>query len=258
MAKSSFSFSDPFADVETAAVQVAGEDVAKVAVRVKDDKGEYQLAGILGKDYQVYKNSLVRDVVHDIMSRSQMSWKSLKTLWNGKQYVDYFYTENPITAIKNGMEYPLHLGMMARNSYDGSSKFGLEFYIMNMVCTNQYIARKAMGYFAVRHTGENNFDVQDALDNISQGTSRLISLAPKIQGLIEKKLELSDIVAAQAAEVIPSSHWGTAIETLGKEYDMGTIFGLYQALTFVTSHKMSGLSSISKGDEVTNYIFNKY
>jgi hypothetical protein len=251
-------FSNPFADIDMQPVQVAGEDVAKVAVRVKDDKGEYRVAGILGKDYTVYKNSLVRDVVSDIMTRSGMLWKNLKTLWDGKKYIDYFHTEEPITAIKNGATYPLHLGMMARNSYDGSSKLGLEFFIMNQICANQYIARKQMGYFAIRHTGDNGFDVNDALQNISEGATRLTQFAPRLEHFISQDLTVADITAAANADLIPASHWGTALSTLDKEVDAGKIFGLYQALTFVTSHKMQGFTAIGKGDEITNYFFNKY
>lgn len=251
-------FSNPFADVDMQPVQVAGEDVAKVAVRVKDDKGEYKLAGILGKDYTVYKNSLARDVASDIMTRSGMPWKQLKTLWDGKKYADYYYTENPITAIANGSTYPLHLGMMTRNSYDGSSKFGFEFFIMNTICLNQYIARKIMGYFAVRHTGHNDFDIEDALQNVSLGATRLTQLAPRLQQLTTRELTVADITQAANADLIPASHWGAALGTLEKEMDAGKIFGLYQALTFVTSHKMQGFTSINAGDGVTEYFFNKY
>jgi len=187
-----------------------------------------------------------------------MSWKQLKTLWDGKKYVDYFYTENPISEIKNGTTYPLHLGMMLRNSYDGSSKFGMEFFIMNQICMNQYIARKTMGYFAIRHTGSNNFDVNDALQNVSLGATRLTQLAPRLEHMVSKKLEIADITAAAASDLIPGGHWGTALETLQKEVDFGTVFGLYQALTFVTSHKMTGFSAINKGDAVTEYFFSKY
>lgn len=251
-------FSDPYAEVDIQPVQVAGEDVPKVAVRVKDDSGNYKVSGILHKDYQLYKNSLVRDVVSDIITRSGMEWANLKTLWDGKKYASYVYTKNPIIEIKNGHTYPIHLGAMARNSYDGSTKLGLEFFAMNTICMNQYIARKTMGYFAIRHTGNNGFDINDALQNISLGATRLTQLAPRLQTLIAKPLEIKDLVAAKAADIIPSSHWGTAIETLGKEVDAGTAFGLYQALTFVTSHKMTGFTSINAGDEVTEYFFNKY
>ena len=251
-------FSNPFADVDMQPVQVAGEDVAKVAVRVKNDNGEFKLAGILGKDYSIHKNSLAKDVASDIMSRSGMEWSNLKTLWDGKKYADYFYTSNPITEIKNGAVYPLHLGMMLRNSYDGSSKFGMEFFVMNQICMNQYIARKIMGYFAVRHTGTNNFDIQDALQNVSVGATRLTQLAPRIENLIGKDLTTADITAAASSDLIPASHWGVALETLNKELDAGKIFGLYQALTYVTSHKMQGFKAIGAGDAVTEYFFKKY
>ena len=251
-------FSNPFADVDMQPVHVAGEDVAKVAVRVKNDNGEFKLAGILGKDYSIHKNSLVKDVASDIMTRSGMAWTNLKTIWDGKKYADYFYTSDPITEIKNGAVYPLHLGMMLRNSYDGSSKFGLEFFVMNQICMNQYIARKTMGYFAVRHTGVNNFDIQDALQNVSLGATRLTQLAPRLENLISRDLTVDDITAAASNNLIPPTYWGAALDTLSKEVDHGKIFGLYQALTFVTSHKISGFAAIGKGDDVTEYFFNKY
>jgi hypothetical protein len=179
-------------------------------------------------------------------------------MWDGKKYFDYFYTTNPMITLKNGHEYPLHLGMMVRNAYDGTSVFGLEFYIMNMICTNQFIARKAMGYFAIRHDGNEKFDIEDSLQNVSIGAKKIVEIAPRYTRMIESPIGIQNIVNARLADLIPDTQWGNVIEQLGKELDYGKAFGLYQALTFVTSHKMSGVNSIKKGNDVTEYFFNNY
>lgn len=251
-------FIDPYADVDIQPVHVGGRECDKIAVRVKDSRGEYQVAGILSTGYQLFKNSIVRDVAHDIQSRSGMQWMPLKTIWDGKKYADYWYSENPITSIQNGADYQFHLGMMVRNSYDATSRFGLEFYIMNAICTNQFIARKLMGYFAIKHTGNESFDVEDALMAVQNGANNLIKVAPRIKAFLSYDISMDDVIAASRAGIIPSSHWGTALDVLGKEIDCEKVFGLYQACTYVTSHKMNGFSSIATGDGVSEYFFGKY
>src|SRR5687768_13758423 len=96
-------FSDPFAELDIEEVKVAGEVVpSKIAVRVKDDAGKFQLAGIVGHNYQVTPNRKVRDIADDVMSRAPASlggFKNLKTLFDGKHYVDYFVSNNKVVDI---------------------------------------------------------------------------------------------------------------------------------------------------------------
>ncbi len=101
-------FSDLFADVDLQPVHVAGKEVNKIAVRVKDDSRNFIFSGILGKEYNLIKNSIARDISHDIQSRSGKSWKSLKNFWDGKKYIDYTYSEDPVFELKNGTTYPIH------------------------------------------------------------------------------------------------------------------------------------------------------
>ena len=248
-------FSNPYAEAVLNTVHVAGKEVNKLAVQVKDDDGNMVLAGIHSDGYNLIPNSLARDVTDDIMSRSGMEWANLKTHWDGKRFVNYFYTKNAVTEFKNGTTYPMHLGMMVRNSYDGSSTFGLEFYGMNMVCLNQFISRKMMGYFMIKHTGDQKFDLEDATDNIRNGSQRLIEIAPRWQAMTKKELAVTDIIEARNKDLVPKIFWGEVIDQLGKEPDFGKLFGLYQALTFVSSHKIQGLSSLSHGNDITEHFF---
>lgn len=107
---------------------------------------------------------------------------------------------------------------------------------MNSICANQFISRKLMGFFAIRHSGSDKFDIDDALISLSKGANNLINLAPKYQSLVDQDLSLDHIINTQR-----------------NEPDQGKLFGLYQALTFITSHQMSGFNALSYGNEISEH-----
>jgi len=251
-------YSDPFASVDIQPVMVAGEEVpSKIAVRVKDDSGEYQVQGILGKDYQLLPNRKVKDIADDIMSRTGQQYggyREIKTLWDGKRYVGYFASNNPIVNVKNGNDLSLHLGLMAWNAYDGTRKSGFEIYALNPFCTNQYLSRNRFGFFAWRHMPNElgKIDVDDAMQQIAIGAQNLIAVAPRFSELKKTPLTVEKLLEAQAKTEMPISRWGEVLARLAKEEP--TLFGLFQALTFVASHNMSSLSAISIGSSITDYM----
>jgi len=249
-------FSDPFAEVVQEAVEVGGDEVAKVGVRVKDDDGIWRLAGIQHSSWQLIKNSVAKDVGDNIMSRSPYAWKELKVLWDGKKYAHYFITETPVTQIEVGDQesdmHRLHLGMMMRNAYDGSGKFGMEMFACDYACTNQFVSRKRFGYFAIYHNETNEWKIDDALESIETGASNLIAVAPRIQELANTDLSSGHIIEAYKETKIPHSKWGDVIERLAVE--QATMFGLYSALTYIASHQLRGFNAISVGDSITEHM----
>lgn len=251
MAKSTFT--NPYIEAALRPITVGGEEVpSKVAVIVPDDDGKRHVVGIQAAGYNLIQNSLANDVAIDIFSRSEYDWKTLKQHWDGRKYVQYFITEQKITQITNGGDHAIHLGAMIRNSYDGTSAYGMEMFACNMECTNQYISRNRFGYFAIRHIGDHKFDIDDGIKNISQGAQNLIAVAPKIQALRDSQLTLDDVMEAKEKTQIPHSRWGDVIDQLKKEE--GTRFGLFQALTFVASHILTGYNAISVGDSISEYM----
>ena len=242
-------FSNPFVSVAMEEVKVGGQEVPKIGVMIKDDEGEKRCVGILSKDYNLIKNQVAHDTAHDVMTRSKYKWKELKTLWNGKLYIAHYITEQPINKQKN---LPLHAGIMVRNSYDGMGCFGFEMFACNMACTNQYISRNRFGYFAIRHVGKNQFDIDDALENVQKGAEKLLEVAPVIEHLRKLPITIPSIIAAKSNTNIPQSKWGEVIDQLGKEED--NQFGLFQAMTFVTTHILTGYTAITIGDGVTEWM----
>jgi hypothetical protein len=244
-------FSDPFAAVDLQPVVVAGETVpTRVAVRVQADDGQYAVNGILGRDYQLLTNRKVRDLAEDILSRAQDQYgafHSIKTLWNGKVYIDYFASEGSLT--RNGLD--LKLGLLAWNSYDGTRKTGFEVYALNPTCTNQYHSRNRLGFFAWRHTpGEaQQIDTEDALQQISVGAQNIIKVAKEIE--VFKAVDLTPKLLKDARKYteMPSSKWGEVIDHIEED----TKFGLYQALTNVASHELTGMNASTIGSSITEF-----
>ena len=218
---------------------------------VNDDNGEPKLSGILSKDYNLIKNSAAKDIGDNIKSRSDYLWEELKCFWDGKKYAHYYISTEPVTEIENGGTHPIHLGIMLRNSYDGSSCFGLEIFACNMQCANQYISRNRFGFFAIKHTDNEAINIEDAVTNIGIGAQRLIEVAPKIGELRHKALSVDDIRSAKKNTSIPNSRWGDVIDKLGD--GESNKFGLFQAMTNVASHKMTGFNSITVGNTITEH-----
>lgn len=249
-------FSDPYADVREEVVSVAGREVySKVAIEVQDDDGEWNLAGIRSKDYHLIKNDVARDVGSDIMSRSDYEWRDLKTIWDGKRFVQYFVTVDPITQVNTQdpehAVHPIHLGMMMRNTYDGKGKFGLEMYGFDFICANQFISRNSFGYFAIYHGEQQEFQMDDAIENVGKGAQNLIDIAPRFQEMSGSPLVSNDIVQAAKNTRLPISKWGEVLQRM--EVEEATKFGLYSAMTYIISHKMIGFNAIQVGNTVTDH-----
>jgi hypothetical protein len=244
-------FSDPFAPVSIERVSVAGKEIAKLGIMLKDDAGELQNVGIISEGFQLIQNAIARDVALDVMSRSGLGWKSHAMLFNGRNMLARYITENPITEIRNGSTHQIHLGLSIRNGYDGSSAFGFDIFALNSHCQNQYVSRNLFGSYVIRHVGE-EFDVGDALKNISSGAERVIAAAPRIRELMSRSIGVKDLVEAREKTTIPGSKWGDVLSQLGKEQERGTAFGLFQALTFVATHELTGFSAVAVGESITD------
>lgn len=254
-------FSDPYAEVKAFPVLSAGKEIAgKQSIMIKDDDGEWQNAGILSNGYNLVKNTLARDVADDIMSRSGFTWNNLKSVWTGKSFVSYHITNETHAVIRNGGEHQLRFGVMMYNSYDGSSRFGFEFFMCNMSCTNQYISRNRFGYFSIRHT-DDNFDLEDAVRELGHGAQSALAIAPKIELLTKTQLTGAMIANAAAKCSLPTSKWGAVLQNLNETHpalDFLTTFDLYQSLTNIASHQMSGMSAIATGSAITDFMLDNF
>ena len=254
---------DPYTDVAlwnlSADGGTDGQALKDRAVMVKDDEGNWNRAKLVSEEYQLVHNGLVRDVVDDVCTRSGdqfgYAWEEMKTIWNGKSSARFMKSVDPVVEISNGHKHPLHIGFMARNSYDLTSSFSLEFFAVNGYCTNEFHARNLFGFYTMRHiNGNGGWDVTDACMNVGESAQRLIEVAPRIKQLSEQPMTIDVLTEAKKNVNIPDSYWGKVIDRLAGEDN--NKFGLFQALTAVTTHDMKGFGALRSGDSVGEYFLN--
>lgn len=135
-------------------------------------------------------------------------------------------------------------------------KAGFEVFALNPVCTNQYHGRNRFGFFAWRHDPDEagKIDVDEALQNIAISIGNIIKVAPAVQALKDKPLDLKLLQDAKQQTKLPKTVWGEVLDQLASEEQ--NAFGLFQAMTHVTSHELSGLSALAAGTSVTEYFLN--
>jgi len=238
-------------------MEVGGKEVNQMAVMVKDDKGDYVFANPVSTDYRLIKNHKARDIADDIMTRSDMDWNKHSVSWNGKRYATAFFSEQSLAKVGGqGLGRDLRMGLLTRNSYDGTSSFGIEFFICAYECKNQFIDRNRFGFFTMRHSNNSEMDmtVDDALEQMTRGADKLIKMAPLYEDMAKKPLELADIKQAAMAKLIPSGQWEKALAGL----EQFTDWGLFNSLTNVSTHSLKGFSRLESGQKVGNYFGQKY
>lgn len=248
-------FSDPFTEVVERPLYADSVLSSRRAILAKDRDGEFREVGVVAGGYQLIHNTLALDIISDIQSRTDFNWRTLKTVWpadKGNKFIQLDVSERKIdTFDHNGQTNEMYLGMMTRNSYDGSTAFGFELFLFNMLCANQYINRNRFGYFSIRHDDNRSFDILDSVRSVHDGVQRAIETAPRFRSLQSRSLDVNGLVGIRhdLDKSMPGHGWG---ETL-KRLDGDTEWDLYQAMTNFLSHERDGLSSFRQNDQITGY-----
>ena len=251
-------FSDPFTEVVERPLYADSVLSSRRAILAKDRDGEFREVGVVSNGYQLIHNSLALDIVSDIQSRTEFGWRTLKTVWpadKGYKFSQLDVSDRKIeTFDHNGKANEMYLGMMTRNSYDGSTAFGFELFLFNMLCSNQYINRNRFGYFSIRHDDNRSFDIQDSVRSVHDGVGRAIETAPRFRSLQTRSVDLKALVGIRhdLDKTLPGCGWGETIKRL----DGDTQWDVYQAMTNYLSHEKDGLSSLRQNDQITTYFLN--
>ena len=196
---------DPYCDVDTELLSMGGKTSNKCVVRLKDLETNTMipldtLGGIHNAEtYALITNRRLQQATADIMTRSKLHFeplpgvpgsKSEPVLWDGKKYIARFYTRDVASDIvpKDGRPTSrIMLGMQITNSYDGSLGCAMEFFMMNMLCANQFYSSHMITGFNLKHyKRENNdieFELDDAVKAIEQQADQFGRLLPRFAEL---------------------------------------------------------------------------
>jgi len=252
MAQNIIQTTDPCCPVKLEPVTVAGAEVPKLAVMVQDDKEQWRLSGMVSESYNLVPNEKVMQIADDIMTRSPYNWspfgnekRTLGRHWDGRKFIQTFWTDETAFKVKGKLTRTARIGLMIRNSYDGSSVFSMEFCLCFLECLNQFVHRNRFGSFVIRHSGS-DFDVDDAILQVGEGGERLMAFAPHLEGLQEKPIGIPDVARFVKQDLIPKSKIDRLLDKIEDE----TEWGLMQAATDVVTHDCTGLRSFGHHQKI--------
>ena len=256
---SKVTFSDPYAPVEIEPIMTSeGLETKRQIIKVRDDEGKLQPVSDVSRDYQVITNEAAFQIVQDVQSRSEYTWQEMKNFFDGKRYYHYSMSEQEVGKVNNGISRTVRVGILAKNSYDGSCRFGIQLFMAMYECTNQFIHPNMFGNFLMRHTqgaeGGNLLNAEDAAQQISRGAGTMVQMLPAIQSLKKSDpLSLSLLQQAQQGVAIAPSKWGSVLSNIEADNE----WGLLNAMTFVASHELAGGASLRAGESIGRFFLDK-
>jgi hypothetical protein len=282
---------DPFCDVE---LQPLAETLGKqTQIRLKDDEGNWIPIGtkgaIHGSDYALVPNSRVQQMVGDVLTRTNLEFKPLPSeynnskasnvSWDGKKFATRWYLEDVNGDITDdGTQSKLMLGVEGVNSYDGSYKVGVQFYMMSMTCQNQFYSNNLLGGFTFGHydrgTSSLDEDLVNATQLIQEQATRFERALPKLQSMIDTPLHATDTFQGYLdireglmgkGKAWASSHEPhvlNEINNTGITADMGVtqtaharnLWGLLNAYTAVATHHSGGFNGSRLSQCATDHL----
>lgn len=280
--------SDPFCDVDLMPLE---ETVGKYrVVRIRDEEGQFRpiesKGAIHGESYRLVTNTQVRQIAEDVLTRTGMRFEHLAfghnpdatknraIVWDGKKYAERWYMPKVSMNLNGGDLHQMMLGVQAINSYDGSYKVGLQFFMMACKCLNQFHTGNMLGSFTFNHLdrgdGSLEGDMEDAVRIIGNQAETFTRVLPRLQWLMaQDNPSMTDYltVRKQLAALRPA--WPGSYDThvldemancgVTKDLNMAqtastnNLWGILNAYTAVTTHKVGGFRGAELSRAVTDH-----
>jgi len=150
---------------------------------VRFNKGEYDVLGVVGNDYQIVQNNEAFKVLDDIVDESGAHFNAAGAFKGGKrQFVSMKIPQH--IEFSNGDATDLYL--FCTNSHDGKSAMRITVTPIRIACTNQLgqIARGALSSFTIRHTSSALTRVQEARETLKLTFTYVDAFQMEVEELI--------------------------------------------------------------------------
>jgi len=282
--------SNPFCDVDL--MPLAETHGKYSVVRLKNDEtNEFtpieSRGAIHGDGYRLIPNTYVVQLTQDVLTRTKRAFQPLPThgdskavnvTWDGKKFAMSWYLPEVGDTVNGDPEDRMMLGVRALNSYDGSYKIGMEFFIMRVLCLNQFHTSNMLGSFTYRHfdTGDRTLDadIGDAIEQIGNQAEQFVRCLPQIRQLQKAErpmtkdyLEIGGALqqlkpawpASYEAQVNAELRGDGVTNKLGLRTvaEPNTLWGILNAYTAVTTHAIGGFRGVELSKAVTDHILGR-
>lgn len=153
---------------------------------VRNRDGEYDLLGVVGKDYQIVQNADAFKVLDDIVDQSGAHFNAAGSYKKGKgQFISMKIPQH--IEFSNGDTTDLYL--FCTNSHDGKSAMRISVTPIRVACTNQIgvITNTALSTFSIRHTSNALTRVQEARETLKLTFTYIDAFQMEVEELINSE-----------------------------------------------------------------------
>jgi phage/plasmid-like protein (TIGR03299 family) len=148
--------------------------------------GEFDVLGVVGKDYQIVQNHEAFKVLDDIVDMSGANFNAAGALKGGKrQFISMKIPQH--IEFSNGDATDLYL--FCTNSHDGKSAMRISVTPIRIACTNQIgqITQSALSSFTIRHTSNALNRVQEARETLNLTFTYIDAFQMEVERLIDSE-----------------------------------------------------------------------
>ena len=225
----------PFAPVELQRLQTPnGADSSRLAV-VLDPKKTAKEVGIVSNDYNLVPNKDVVQVAEHILKTSGQEVNVINTKFNGKRFTQRYQLTTVEGEVRVGDVVAVTLDVL--NSYDGTTKLGLEFNAVRLVCSNGMMLSFMLGGFRFKHWGDRNFDdeLRQATRQLAMVGGRLHNMLLALRDLTTKRMKRVDVQKFFRETNLPITTQAKVFNAIEED----NAWGIYNAATDVLTRQES-------------------
>lgn len=153
---------------------------------VRNRDGQYDLLGVVGKEYQIVQNAEAFKVLDDIVDQSGAHFNAAGSYKKGKgQFISMKIPQH--IEFSNGDTTDLYL--FCTNSHDGKSAMRISVTPIRVACTNQIgaITTSALSTFSIRHTMNALNRVQEARETLKLTFTYIDAFQMEVEELINSE-----------------------------------------------------------------------
>jgi hypothetical protein len=246
------SVTDPLSPVRVSPVRVNGSAVPHQGIEILTDEGDWECINIHSSSYSLVPNAEMEKTSRMILAASGMCWEPTSEVWTGRYWAKLFKADFSVEAPRVGDA--LSLGLRVENSYDGSCQFRLCLMAYVLSCTNGLVSPRHFSTYKMRHTVNNEFDIQEAVTVIRSGMDQVMNILPLVDRLSEIRLTVPFLSTVCRETDLPSGEWGLIVKDLG---GAKTAWDLFQSITGRLTHHGRGRSGLLQQEQVGDYFLHR-
>ena len=240
-------------EIKTEPIQVnGGISIGKKAIIRSDNN---KILGVVGENYKPVLNSTMKDLVNEISKSGEFELEGYREYYEGKVIHCFMRNTNSYLNMNGHM---VHERMGISNSHDGSKRFSIFTYTAMERCGNIYA--DYLNVFSKKHLSNLYFDSHEVKELLRKYKSKKDSIYTSFDGMDKIKIDegiieklIADVynMLSKDSSLPKTKNWRESpsmqnlLESINIEMGQlgNNLFGLFNGVTYYTSHQMRNADS---------------